>query len=216
MTTAGYWPSETAFSKTWLSAPYLLDTLDIWDQHLVRLSATITRTRYTYLEKLKQLGGEVYNGYFPEKRNSACGTCPKPAQILPTSLPLAGRGYRAEAVRKARREDLKAGSTTSGGPPGRPGNLHQWDERPHLRLPVGSSEAPYWPSSCPECGMIRQLTGEEPVVPPGRCDERAGREPEGIPAQPHGRPADLHHLLRPLTTSATRKMGKAFIYRGHL
>ncbi len=72
---------DVAFSS------YLLDTLDIWDQHLVRLSATITRTRYTYLEKLKQLAGEVYKGISREKRNSACGTCPKPAQILPTSLP---------------------------------------------------------------------------------------------------------------------------------
>ena len=46
---------------------YLLDTLDIWDQHLVRLSAMITRTRYTYVQRLRELAKEVYRGISQEK-----------------------------------------------------------------------------------------------------------------------------------------------------
>ncbi|MEQ2397897.1 DNA replication/repair protein RecF [Merdimmobilis hominis] len=148
---------DVAFSS------YLLDTLDIWDQHLVRLSATITRTRYTYLEKLKQLAGEVYKGISREKEEFSLRylskACPDLADLSAPGLEEA----IAEAVRKARREDLKAGSTTVGA------------HRDDLEISIngmnvrtygsqGQQRSAVLALKLSECGMIRQLTGEEPVV----------------------------------------------------
>lgn len=148
---------DVAFSS------YLLDTLDIWDQHLVRLSAIITRTRYTYLEKLKPLAGEVYRGISREKEEFGLRylskACPDVEDLSSPGL----EGAIAEAVRLARREDLRAGSTTVGA------------HRDDLEITIngmnvrtygsqGQQRSAVLALKLSECGVIRQLTGEEPVV----------------------------------------------------
>ena len=142
---------------------YLLDTLDIWDQHLVRLSAMITRTRYTYVQRLRELAKEVYRGISQEKEAfdlcyQAKG-CPSDADLASPDL----EKVIAQAVREARREDLRAGSTTVGA------------HRDDLEITIdgknvrsygsqGQQRSAVLSLKLSECDLVRSLTGEEPVV----------------------------------------------------
>lgn len=107
-------------------APVLLDTLDVWDQHLARASAAVIRARSRYSRRLAEAGAEVYAGLSGgRERFSACyqtvwePTRPLPSPggpaepALPDSLSALEEGL-LELYRQNRRADVEAGVTTQG------------------------------------------------------------------------------------------------------
>ena len=139
---------------------YLNDTLDIWDQHLVRLTATILKTRHTYLRRLSAFAEEIYAGISQSRETLALSYQTRAAEDLD------GEDLTqqvAQAIRRARQEDIRAGATTVGA------------HRDDIAIEISGLSARSFGSQgqqrsvvlalkLAECGIIQQLTGEVPVV----------------------------------------------------
>lgn len=142
----------------------LLDTLDVWDEHLARMGGAVAAARLRYVSRLAQAAGEIYRGiskgnetldisYLPSWRQEAAGELTKQE---------AAAGM-LDSLQKSRGTDLAQGFTTTG--------IHRDD----LLLAVdGVSLRSYGSQgqqrSCvlalklAECGILYESTGEHPVI----------------------------------------------------
>ena len=140
--------------------PQLTDTLDIWDYHLARLSSTILKTRYTYLEKLKAHAVEFYKGISSGKETLDMEYISKfingeerifePDNIL-------------KIIRENRREDIMSGTSNYGA------------HRDDIEFLLDGQSAKQFASQgqqrsivlalkLAECEMVKATSDEEPVV----------------------------------------------------
>lgn len=95
--------------------PFLLDTLEAWDEGLVAYGAYITRMRARYVLRLAEMAAEVYDGislgretfrarYLPSAGGEASEEWTKEEAV----------GRFAHALREHRADDLRHGTTTVG------------------------------------------------------------------------------------------------------
>lgn len=136
------------------------DTLDAWDDHFIRLSTIIMRTRQTYLELLEEPATRFYAGISGGTEQFAFSYRPS----IPVNTGV--ENYKelvAEAVRAARPEDIKQGSSTVG--------AHRDDiyfeidglsARTHCSQ--GQQRSAVLALKLAECEAIRSYSGEQPIV----------------------------------------------------
>lgn len=150
-------------------APVLLDTLDVWDQHLAKASAAVIRARSRYCRRLADKAAEIYAGLSGGREAfTACyqtvlepGREPGPA--VPEESPAALESQLLELYRRNRRSDIEAGVTTQG------------PHRDELAVCLDGASARSFGSqgqqrSCvlalklAESALLTQLNGEPPVI----------------------------------------------------
>ena len=139
---------------------YLADTLDIWDQHLARLTAVIIKTRYTYLRRLSAFAAQIYEGISQNKETLTLSYETRAAENLDEENLLS---QVSQAIRAARGEDTRAGATTVG--------AHRDDIAMNINGlsarsfgSQGQQRSVVLALKLAECAMIENLTGEVPVV----------------------------------------------------
>ncbi|MBO4445811.1 MAG: DNA replication/repair protein RecF [Clostridia bacterium] len=139
----------------------LLDTLDIWDERLANYSAIIMTQRLRYLEETEPFLKEIYSGISGGKEEIGI-KYETPVELSGTDR----EGLSAEifeALKAARPEDIKNGSTSVG--PHRDDLLIMLDG-----LPVRSFGSQGQQRSCAlslklaEAAVIKKLTGKQPVA----------------------------------------------------
>ena len=139
----------------------LLDTLDIWDETLAGYSAIIMTQRLRYLEELGPFLQDIYFGLSGGKEQISL-SYETPVKFESTDVD----GLRLEileALRAARREDIKQGATSVG--PHRDDLLISLDG-----LPVKNFGSQGQQRSCAlslklsEAAVIRKITGKQPVA----------------------------------------------------
>lgn len=137
--------------------------LEVWDKSFAKLSYSIINARCRYLSRLAPFGKEIYRGISGGKEELEMAYRPSiPGEWgkLPEEE---GEELIFSALKKAREEDIKNGCTTLG------------PHRDDLELLVNGVSAKSYGSqgqqrSCAlalklaECGLIRQVAGEQPVV----------------------------------------------------
>ncbi len=138
----------------------LLDTLDLWDQQLARLSALIMKTRYTYLEKIKPYAIEIYDGLARHLETLSIQYQSRiPCDPLADDL----QEVTLQEIRKARGEDLQTGTSTMG------------THRDDILFSINGLSARNYGSQgqqrsivlalkLAECNVIYETAGEQPVV----------------------------------------------------
>ncbi len=87
----------------------LLDTLEIWDQSLAKKGALITKTRQSFIERLKPLCSEFYGGISNGKESfdmSYQSNIEADGEISELTM--------AAALKAARAEDIRNGTTSAG------------------------------------------------------------------------------------------------------
>ncbi|MCR4746976.1 MAG: DNA replication/repair protein RecF [Clostridiales bacterium] len=139
----------------------LLDTLDIWDETLAGYSAVIMTQRLRYLEEINPFLNEIYSGISGGKEEISLR--------YETAFPFSSKDVEdlrlevRDALREARREDMKQGVTTVG--PHRDDLLISLDG-----LPVKSFGSQGQQRSCAlslklaEAAVIKKITGKQPVA----------------------------------------------------
>lgn len=142
---------------------YLLDTLDIWDQHFIRLTTTIIKTRYSYIQKLKAHAKDIYKGISREKEcfdiDYLCKACQQLGELSEAEI------YTtvANSIKAARNEDIKAGVSTMGANRDDIAifindlNIRQYGSQGQQRSAVLALKLA-------ECALVEEVTGEKPVV----------------------------------------------------
>ena len=139
----------------------LLDTLDIWDERLANYSAIIMTQRLRYLEETEPVLKDIYSGISGGKEEIGI-KYETPVELSGTDR----EGLSAEifeALKAARPEDIKNGSTSVG--PHRDDLLIMLDG-----LPVRSFGSQGQQRSCAlslklaEAAVIKKLTGKQPVA----------------------------------------------------
>lgn len=157
-------------------APVLLDTLDVWDQHLARASAAVIRARSRYCRRLSEKAAEIYAGLsggrevFSARYQTALEAGAAPAKEAESEAGgPAGESASAlearllELYRRNRRSDIEAGTTTQG------------PHRDELAVSLDGVSARSYGSqgqqrSCvlalklAESALLTDLNGEPPVI----------------------------------------------------
>ena len=105
---------------------------DVGRTSLPGLGAAVTIERKRYVERLSEAAGEIYDGISQERRGS-------PSAMTAACSGTAGRmpRYRERLfslLQKGRKEDLNAGFTTEGAPPGRSAGDRSGKIRQGIRL----------------------------------------------------------------------------------
>ncbi len=140
--------------------PMLSDTLDVWDYHLARLSSTIFKTRYTYLEKLKSHAVEFYKGISSGKEmldiNYSSKFINDKGKIFDTESIL-------KIIKENRHEDILSGTSNYG--------AHRDDidfildgQQAKQFASQGQQRSIVLALKLAECEMIKATSDEEPVV----------------------------------------------------
>ncbi|HAN44435.1 MAG TPA: DNA replication/repair protein RecF [Ruminococcaceae bacterium] len=137
----------------------LIDTLDIWDEHIVSLSASIIKMRKSYIAMLKKYACEAYKGISNSKEmlelEYTCSFKEENEAELKIKI--------AKELKKSRAEDIKSGVTSLG------------PHRDDIEIKINGISARQFGSqgqqrSCvlalklAECEIIHNITGEQPVV----------------------------------------------------
>lgn len=129
----------------------LLDTLPIWDERLCRYGEAIVRERRSYLERFSPLAAAHYEGISRGRER------------LELSYEPSFTGDLAQALRHARREDLRNGHTSVG--------PHRDDVSIQLSgmaarsfASQGQQRSAVLAMKLAEAGVLAQSCGEEPVV----------------------------------------------------
>ena len=147
--------------------PQLLDLLDIWDSHLIRLGGLILSARLSYLDKLEPHAARFHQGISSGKEELELRYRPggAGAGLIPESWQGREELEKAlgEALRQSREEDLKSGSTGAG------------PHRDDLEVLINGAAARSFASQgqqrsavlsmkLAECEMIAETMGSQPVV----------------------------------------------------
>jgi len=137
----------------------LLDTLDIWDEHIVCLSASIIKMRKSYIAMLKKYACEAYDGISKAKEQLGleyiCSFNDENEGELKVKI--------AEELKKTRSEDIRNGVTSLG------------PHRDDIDIKINGVSARQFGSqgqqrSCvlalklAECEIINIVTNEQPIV----------------------------------------------------
>lgn len=137
--------------------------LEVWDRSFAKLSYSIINARCRYLARLAPLGEEIYRGISGGKETLTMAYRPSIPGEWGHLSQQEGEELIFSALKRARGEDIKNGCTTLG------------PQRDDLDLWVNGVSARTYGSqgqqrSCAltlklaECGVIRQVAGEQPVV----------------------------------------------------
>ena len=141
----------------------LLDTLEIWDQNLVRAGAQVMLLRQRYIARIGQAAKEVYEGISKGREEmNVSYQCSVEGYDPNWDLPKL-RGELEKALRAHRAEDIRQGVTSVG--------IHRDD----LAITLGGLSARLYGSqgqqrSCvlalklAECGIIEESMGKVPVI----------------------------------------------------
>ncbi len=139
--------------------PSLKDTLEVWDTHLARLSVSVAKTRYSYLEKLKPHAKEVYAGISRGKEELFLNY---KSQLFDTFEQI-DAAYFKEQISKNISEDLKNLSTTIG--------IHKDDmeillddKNARQYASQGQQRSIVLSLKLSECEIIKDTTDEKPIV----------------------------------------------------
>ena len=142
--------------------PVLLDTLDAWDNHLIRYGAYIVSARVRYTARLEEAAKEFYSGISSGKEAFTLSYQSALAEESSPDRELCAKALQ-KAVADSRSEDLRVGATTVG------------PHRDDLSIQIGGLGARSFASqgqqrSCvialklAECELIAQAVGEPPVI----------------------------------------------------
>lgn len=139
----------------------LLDTLDIWDDNLATLSASLIRARKQYLEELTPFLEEFYGGISGGREEIS--VLYSSGGVLEGTTQDQLKQEMLELLKTSRKEDLLAGYTTVG--------PHRDDLDIRLNgIPVKSFGSQGQQRSCAlslkmsEASLIQKLTGKQPVA----------------------------------------------------
>ncbi len=136
----------------------LLDTLDAWDDCLAKTGALITKTRKSFLEKLKPFTNDFYNGISSGRE----------ALSLSYFSTIEADGIVSEEamltlLKKNRAEDIRLGSTSVG--PHRDDLLIDINDMSAKNFgSQGQQRSAVLALKLGECAVIEQVTGQKPVV----------------------------------------------------
>ncbi|MEG1044278.1 MAG: DNA replication/repair protein RecF [Oscillospiraceae bacterium] len=141
-------------------SPALRQTLDIWDYHLARLSTTIMKTRYTYIEKLKPFAIETYKGICSNKEKLDILYLSK---LMNDNQPIFDMEQVLQLIKSNLPEDIATGNTNIG--------AHRDDvdfcldgQSARLFGSQGQQRSIVLALKLAECEMIFSTSGEQPVV----------------------------------------------------
>ena len=140
--------------------PALTDTLDIWDYHLARLSSTILKTRYTYLEKLKKHAIDFYEGISSARETLDINYVSK---FITEKEKIFDTEGIIKIIKENRREDILSGTSNYG--------AHRDDidflldgQAAKQFASQGQQRSIVLALKLAECEMIKSTSDEEPVV----------------------------------------------------
>ena len=140
----------------------LLETLDIWDERLAALSALIIKNRGGYLDRLAQHATEIYSGISSNKENLKMNYLPA-VEIKDIQDGEECRNAVLNALRQARAEDIRTGSTSVG------------PHRDDISFTIGEANAKSFASQgqqrsivlalkLAESRLLREILHDEPVI----------------------------------------------------
>lgn len=137
----------------------LLDTLDIWDEKLSSLGAQIIYQRRSYVKRMRQSAAAFYHGLSRGRETLQLSYASSLEGDTAEQLSLELR----EKLGKARREDLKNGSTSIG--PHRDDLEIQVDQRSaRIYGSQGQQRSCALSMKLSEAALIHDITGERPVA----------------------------------------------------
>lgn len=157
---------RNALMKDLSRFPQLLDTVDIWDDHLAKVAAAISVCRARYVRKLAPIGAEVYAGisrgreqFQIQYRGSGLEELPELADSTREQV----KQVIYQKLTAARKTDMERGLTSIG--PHRDDLEFTVNQTP-MRLygSQGQQRSGVLALKMAECSMIEESVGETPVV----------------------------------------------------
>lgn len=137
--------------------------LEVWDKSFSKLSYSVINARCRYLTRLSPVAEEIYHGISGGKETLTMSYHPSISGDWGNLPEQEGEDLIYQELQKAKGEDIKNGCTTLG--PHRD-DLDLWING----IPVRTYGSQGQQRSCAltlklaECGVIRQVAGEQPVV----------------------------------------------------
>ncbi len=135
------------------------DLMEVWDSHLARLSATVAKTRYTYLNRITPLAVDMYRGISGD--GEALDISYK-SKLFNSYEEIDSRLFK-EKISANLAEDIKNGSSTLG--------AHRDDieisldgMNSRLFASQGQQRSIVLSLKLAEAAIIRETTGEDPVI----------------------------------------------------
>lgn len=137
--------------------------LEVWDRSFARLSYSVINARCRYLSRLAPLAEDIYRGISGGKETLTMAYRPSIPGDWGDLSEQEGEELIFSALGKAREEDIKNGCTTLG--PHRD-DLDLWLDGVSARSfgSQGQQRSCALTLKLAECGVIRQVAGEQPVV----------------------------------------------------
>lgn len=142
--------------------PQLIDTMEVWEEHLARAAAAVVFCRARYVDRIRPQTAAVYNGISSGKeRFDLQYQCGAQSESLQTRDDL--RAFFLREYQRTRREDIERGATLCG--PHRDDLELLVNEMP-MRLygSQGQQRSGVLALKMAECSMVEEVTGETPVV----------------------------------------------------
>lgn len=142
---------------------YLLDTLDVWDNHFIRLTTTIIKTRHSYIEKLKQSAEKIYrgisNGTEEFSLEYVCKACENIGELSDDEI----MKKVTQSVKESRGEDLRTGTSNCGA---NRDDINIYINGLNIRQfgSQGQQRSAVLALKLSECGIIEDITEQRPVV----------------------------------------------------
>lgn len=137
--------------------------LEVWDKSFAKLSYSVINARCRYLSRLAPLGEEIYRGISGGKERLTMSYRPSIPGDWGNLSQKEGEELIYRELQKARGEDIKNNCTTLG--PQRD-DLDLWLDGVSVRSfgSQGQQRSCALSLKLAECGVIRQVAGEQPVV----------------------------------------------------
>ena len=151
-----------ALLKDLFRFPQLIDTMEVWEEHLARAAAAVVFCRARYVDRIRPLASVVYHGISSGREQFdlqyQCGLQP---DVLQTREAL--RAAFIQEYQRTRSEDIERAATLCG--PHRDDLELLVDEMP-MRLygSQGQQRSGVLALKMAECSMVEEVTGETPVV----------------------------------------------------
>lgn len=142
--------------------PQLIDTMEVWEEHLARAAAAVVFCRARYVDRIRPQAAAVYSGISSGKeRFDLQYQCGAQSESLQTRDDL--RTFFLGEYQRTRREDIERGATLCG--PHRDDLELLVNEMP-MRLygSQGQQRSGVLALKMAECSMVEEVTGETPVV----------------------------------------------------
>lgn len=153
---------RNALLKDLARFPQLIDTMEVWEEHLARAAAAVVFCRARYVDRIRPLASTVYEGISSGREQFdlqyQCGLQPDDLQTREVL-----RAAFIQEYQRTRAEDIERAATLCG--PHRDDLELLVDGMP-MRLygSQGQQRSGVLALKMAECSMVEEVTGETPVV----------------------------------------------------